>query len=265
MAWCCLLLAACTPAPMPKYVSDEAHAGVLPAEVELPARLREPGRHDFEVPLDGGRTGSVTVSVPDAPDPGAVVVFLHGALPRVLAKLPDPREHTRHLLTCLVEPGLRALNPVIIAPRNEHGRWWEASEAELVLGLAVAARRLWPAASRRMVIAGYSNGALATWYFARLYPQHFVAAIPIASNESVIGETPLPVYAIHGTKDELFPLVPVRAAIDRLRARRGRVTLREKYRGTHLKPCSYAPELRDAADWLEARALAGRHPSADGS
>ena len=88
----------------------------------------------------------------------------------------------------------------------------------------------------------------------------------------MIGESPLPLYAIHGTKDELFPIQPIRDAISGIRARGTDVTFHEKYRGGHMKPCSYAAELRDAAEWLEQRVLveAGRpaelpSPGATGS
>jgi predicted esterase len=154
------------------------------------------------------------------------------------------------LIECLLAPALGELRPLIVAPHGESGQWWEPDDTALVLGLARAARRRWPQASPRTVIMGYSNGGIGAWYFARLYPQHFTAAIPIASNHTIVGETPLPVYAIHGTRDELFPVGPLRSAVEALRQQGGNVALNEKYRGTHLAPCSYREQLSGAAAWL---------------
>lgn len=117
-----------------------------------------------------------------------------------------------------------------------------------MLGLAVAARRRWA----RVVISGYSNGGLGTWYFARSYPVYFAAAIPIAFNDTVVGPTPLPVYAIEGTNDELFSSELVRGKVTALADRGFAVSLHERYRGSHLKPCSYVSELTGASAWLDA-------------
>ena len=105
------------------------------------------------------------------------------------------------------------------------------------------------------MILGYSNGGIGTWFFARLYPEYFSAAIPMAFNDTVVGESRLPIYSIQGTKDEQFEFAPVRAAVQALIARGQDVTLDEKYRGTHGAVCSYVPELSRAGRWLEQRVL----------
>ena len=81
------------------------------------------------------------------------------------------------------------------------------------------------------------------------------ATIPIAANETVVGHTPLPVFAIHGENDEVFSIDAVRAAVEAL-ARDGQdVTFAVKYRGTHMAPCSYVAELRAASLWLSTHAF----------
>jgi hypothetical protein len=231
--------------------------GVTGAVVDLSPITWSPGLADYELAVAGQGKRVVSVWLPEAPDPRALVVLLHGAVvPRPGHQHSDALGPTRELLRCLAAPALRRLDPIIIAPGSPTGQWWRREETELVLGLVLAARERWPLAGSRSVITGYSNGGIGTWYFARLYPEYFAAAVPMAFNETIAGETPLPVYAIMGTKDELFQFPAVRDAVQALSRRGGDVTLDAKYRGTHLAVCSYVPELSRAALWLEQRVLA---------
>lgn len=63
-------------------------------------------------------------------------------------------------------------------------------------------------------------------------------------------------YAIHGTRDEVFPIAGVRESVRALEQDRRDVRLIEKYRGGHYDPCSYEPELAGAKVWLAQRGLA---------
>lgn len=177
--------------------------------------------------MAGQAQRSVSLWVPDTDRPRSIVLFLHGRVvrrqsrrsgyvPRVepahqrgAVPLPgggrlDGEHQARGALPCLVAPGLEALAPVVLAPISPHGEWWHESDTELVLGLAQAARRRWPEAAARSIITGYSNGGIGTWFFARLYPEYFSAAIPMAFDDTIVGPPPLPLYAIMGAHDELF-------------------------------------------------------------
>jgi hypothetical protein len=242
--------------PSPPEPELQVTGGVTGAVVDLSHINWSPGLADYELAVAGQGKRVVSVWLPEAREPRALVVLLHGA---VVAR--PGRQHAdalgpmRELLRCLAAPALRALDPIIIAPGSSTGQWWRREETALVLGLVLAARERWPLAGARSVITGYSNGGIGTWYFARLYPEYFAAAVPMAFNETIAGETPLPVYAIQGTKDEQFQFPAVRDAVQALIQRGRDVTLDAKYRGTHLAVCSYVPELSRAALWLERHVL----------
>lgn len=236
--------------------------GVTGAAVELSAITWTPGIAEYELPVAGQGARAVTVWIPEASEPRALVVLLHGAvLKQGGHKQPDLRGPARLLVRCLAAPALAGLNPIIIAPGSPTGQWWRREETELVLGLVLAARDRWPQAGAHSVITGYSNGGIGAWYFARLYPQYFAAAVPMAANATIAGETPLPIYAIHGTKDETFAFPAVRDSVQALIQRGNDVTLEAKYRGTHRAVCSYVPELSRAGLWLERRVLSRRESS----
>jgi poly(3-hydroxybutyrate) depolymerase len=231
-------------------------AGVAPSAVDLGDTRWQPGLSEerWNVGAQGQR--SARLWIPDAPRPRSVVVLLHGAIVKVPGQRGmEPDAATRALITCLAEPALNELAPLIIAPHSVDGLWWKATDTEFVLGLVAAAQRRWPELATRSVIMGYSNGGIATWYFARLYPEYFSAAIPMAFNESIAGPTPLPIYAIQGERDELFPIAPIRAATSALQAKGFDVTLRVRYRAGHMNPCAYEPELALAGQWLERHAF----------
>ena len=262
MACSCTVLAtyvqSCHPPPPEPGLDPEVRvaAGVAPSAMDLESTPWRPGlaEEHWEVAAQGER--SARLWIPDAPRPRTVVVLLHGAIVNAPGQRGRGAESaTRSLITCLAEPALSELAPLIIAPHSADGQWWKAADTEFVLGLVAAARRRWPELATRSVIMGYSNGGIATWYFARLYPEYFSAAIPMAFNESIAGPTPLPIYAIQGEKDELFPIAPIRAATSTLRAKGFDVTLNVRYRAGHMNPCAYERELALAGQWLEQHAF----------
>jgi poly(3-hydroxybutyrate) depolymerase len=244
----------CRPAEPPAEPEVTATAGLPPSQVDLSAIEWQPGARVVELAVEGRASRSAEIWIPNAPAPRSVIIVLHGTVSKAQRET-GARAQTHRLVGCLAAPAFQPLDPIIIAPHSATGQWWSPDDTGFVLGLITAARRRWPEIGPRSVISGYSNGGLGTWYFARLYPRYFVAAVPMAFNDRIVGQSPLPIYAIQGTKDEQFAIEPVRAAVRALQARGQDVALHEKYRGTHLAACSYVPELSAAAHWLESYAF----------
>lgn len=271
-------LAACLPPPSESKPPGTlwVTAGIPPATVDLAPVVWRPGLSEYTLAVAGQGQRGVTAWVPDTSGPRALVVFLHGRVvrhgrlrtgfvPRVEpahqrrsvpmpdGSLLDGERQARGALPCLVAPGLGALAPLVLAPISTDGEWWKSADTELVLGLVQAARRRWPEAAARTILMGYSNGGIGTWYLARLYPEHFSAAVPMAFNDTIVGSSPLPIYAIHGADDELFDAKAVGRAVRDLQRTGQELSYDEKYRGSHYQPCSYVPELKRAASWLAER------------
>jgi predicted esterase len=218
---------------------------VPPALVDLGAVQLEAGPATASVTVAGQGTRELGLWLPEGDGPHPLAIFLHGAGGggRLLG--------STGIVTCLVAPALEPMHPIIVAPVSaSSGQWWTEADIGFVLGLIDAARQRWPIAPEKPLLVGYSNGGIGAWFFARQYPERFSAAIPMAANDTIVGPTPLPVYAISGDKDELFPIADVRRAIAAARAAGQNVSLHEKYRGTHTQACSYVPELEAARDWL---------------
>jgi poly(3-hydroxybutyrate) depolymerase len=231
---------AATPAEGAAPANDGKARAVAPAAVDLASITLEEGVSKITVNVDG-KDRDVVVSVPEGPKPWPLVLFLHGA---------KGAGGSQKIIKCLVKPGLESVSPLVIAPASEKGEWWTNDDAAYVLGVVEAAKRDWPVRADHVVVTGYSNGGIGAWAYARLYPDTFSAAIPIAGNDTIIGETPVPVFAIHGSLDAQFPLEPVRQNIDKLKQAGFDVTLTVRNRAKHMDPCKYEDELEMAAEWL---------------
>lgn len=206
------------------------------------------GIHDIESHLDDGRTVRYTLSVPaTAPADGRqpLLLILHyGGAPT--------RFYGRPLLEYLLEPALRALAPVCLAPEVLGGQWSAEENEAYVMQLLEAAITAYGVDRQRVVIAGYSMGAMGTWHLINQYPDRFCAAVPIAgfpSNELVC---PLPVYAFHSAADELFPLATLTASVAALASAGRPIMLAEADVRGHYDVNGYAGALAVVPAWLRS-------------
>jgi len=232
--------------PAPNADRNLVARPATPAVVELSHVGLAPGVHAESVSVDGHKR-TITLVVPEHLDgrkaSAPLVIHLHGLAGR--AALDVVRDWAL--------PAFAALHPIFVVPHCTDGQWWKPEEGAFVLGLVDAAKKHWPVDPHRVVVMGYSNGGIGAWYFARLHPEHFSAAIPMASNDSIIGPTSIPVYAIHGERDEVFAIDGVQRKVTTMQAAGVNVTLRVLPRCRHVdvSACAYKAELRAAASWLE--------------
>lgn len=237
-----IVLIACAPTRPTSAPSSAAADREGAAAVSLEQVALTPGTSRVSVHADGSpRELMLLVPKGDTSKPRPLVIFLHGA---------NGANALDQLAQCLLEPGLTPISPIILAPVSSSPHWWAGADARFVLGLVEAAVRSWPVDGRRVVVTGYSDGGIGAWSFIRLYPETFSAAIPIASSHTIMGATSRPVHAIHGDQDELFAINSVREQAELLQGEGSDVVLAVKPQGKHFDACSYAVELRSAAQWL---------------
>jgi len=221
-------------------------ADVAPLAVDLRRVSLSPGLRWINVPSPAPVQRRMVLVVPEDIDRGGsrpLVIFLHGGSGG--AKLPERLE-------CLVAPAFAPVAPIIIAPQAEGGEWWNPPDTAYVLGLADAALRDWHVDAKRVVVMGYSNGGIGTWFFARLYPERFSAAIPMSSNHAIVGQSPLPIHAIHGSHDRLFDVEKVRERVQALKQAGFDVSLDVREGGQHEDACGYERQLEVAVAWLQS-------------
>ena len=96
----------------------------------------------------------------------------------------------------------------------------------------------------------FSILAAAAWALWPGEPEIFSAAVPIAGRPVADGKLRMPVYAIHGRRDEVIDLEPTRQAIDVLRAEGVNAQLVIIKWATHYETRRFAASLTGAVEWL---------------
>src|SRR5688572_21282158 len=77
-------------------------------------------------------------------------------------------------------PGLRDLDPIMVAPDVPGSNWTDSRSQAAVLALMDAVAREFAVDARRVAVVGFSMGAAGAWYLPSRHPERFTAAIVIA-------------------------------------------------------------------------------------
>lgn len=152
-------------------------------------------------------------------------------------------------------PGLRALDPIMVAPDVPGRSWAEPGSERAVLALVEAMTAEFAVDRRRILIVGFSMGAAGTWYMAARHGDRFTAAIVLAgrTEEPVASLAKIPTYIIHSQADEVVPFDQAQAraaALERL----GRPVRFEALTGvSHFDMGAYVDALGRAGEWVTER------------
>ncbi|MDC9722686.1 MAG: dienelactone hydrolase family protein [Urechidicola sp.] len=158
---------------------------------------------------------------------------------------------------CLVEPGFATMDAIIVSPNSNGIQWYEELNIVQVLALVEMVTVNLDVDATRTVVMGYSDGGNAAFFFSQYYSSLFTAAIPMAtsyatsSQSGVVHQFAKPIYAIHGSDDELFSLATTQGYIDDSVAAGSDITFVVADGLTHFNSCDYVPYLQNAVAWLE--------------
>jgi predicted peptidase len=119
---------------------------------------------------------------------------------------------------------------IVIAPQCPWNTWWPELTDPLDQLLLNCADTL-PIDHQRLYLTGLSMGGFGSWYLGTLWPERFAAVAPICGGGLVFHGFPRrverlkdkPVWAFHGAKDDVVPLVESQKLVDALRENGGAV------------------------------------------
>ncbi len=156
------------------------------------------------------------------------------------------------MLESLVEPALRDLDAVVVAPDCPSSSWTTKESEDAVLALLDTVAEIYGTDRERVVVTGYSMGGMGTWQLVSRHPDRFSAAIPMAGSPrnadlDAVARTPL--YAIHSRTDEVVPLTPTSDAVARLKKAGARAEL-VVVDVPHYESVRFEPHLKKAIEWL---------------
>ncbi|MBP7799892.1 MAG: prolyl oligopeptidase family serine peptidase [Thermoanaerobaculaceae bacterium] len=199
------------------------------------------------VPASGQR---YTIVIPGGYSPGKpvpLVLALHygGTVTPYFSK---------PFLVNLVEPALRKLGAIIVAPDCTAGRWTEPQAETDVLVLLDHVRASWAIDPARTLITGFSMGGMGTWALAARHQELFTAALIVAGRPqegSAEVAWRIPLYLIHSRNDEVVPLGPTAAIAKVLDDKGVKVKLVVVDGVTHYQVPAFVPYMRAAIPWIE--------------
>jgi predicted peptidase len=160
-----------------------------------------------------------------------LVLFLHGAGERGT----DNMSQLRHCVPDILRWTRSGHPAFVIAPQCPAGRWWVPVDLETMtpagpeepnarldalmelLDELLAAHPIDP---DRVYLTGISMGGFGTWSLLAGHPDKFAAAIPVCGGghpDAAKTFPHVPVWAFHGAKDEVVPVLRSREMIDALR------------------------------------------------
>ena len=211
----------------------------------------KPGTQDLELKITEDVTYSFRVIFPDVDlsQDWPLILTLHG----YSAGHPDAHKQT----ACYVEPGLEDMDVIILSPNGGAEDWETLQNDDQLRILIQLSTQYWPVDISKIVVSGYSNGGNGSWYYAETQPGIFSAAIPLAAGYSIVKpdgtgrKINIPMYVIHGSEDDLFPLDTVQRWANLSIQAGSDITFVVAEGLGHYTPCEYVDYFKDAAAWLE--------------
>jgi predicted peptidase len=158
-------------------------------------------------------------------------------------------------LTNLVLPALGGLAAIMVAPDCPGEGWTDPLSEAAVLALIRQVQKDYPVDGRRLLITGYSLGAIGTWNLALKHPDLFSAAIPVSGMPPqgiVVGPAGPGFWVIHSEADELFPLEAVRKFVHFCEAQGLSIQLHPVAGLSHYKYDTFVPALKEAVPWVKS-------------
>jgi predicted peptidase len=152
-------------------------------------------------------------------------------------------------------PGLRELNPIMVAPDCPTRAWSDPAAEKAVMALMENMLSEYSIDRRRILVIGFSLGGRGTWFMESRHSELFTAAIVMAgtTDEPLEGLGRIPTYIIHSRDDQVVPFVQAEqraAALERM----GRPVKFEALEGLgHFDMGGYSAALRRAGSWVVER------------
>jgi predicted peptidase len=208
------------------------------------------GIYEKTLTLEDGKILRYALSIPKS-------LSTDGSVPLVVALHYGGRVtpyYGKEFLTLLVYPALERLGAVMVAPDCPARGWDNPYSENAVIALINQIKKNYTINDKKVLITGFSMGAIGTWYMTARHPHLFTAAIPISGmpNPSIIGKNlDMPVYVIHSRADEIFPIKQVRETITKLKARCSSIKLIILDRISHYQTGFFVESLRRAIPWIK--------------
>lgn len=198
------------------------------------------GRKTYDFTMDNNKKWKIRLSIPEIKKDEKVplIIALHWA---------GKKDTYKEYSDCLAFPALEFLNGIIVAPSDDGFHWIHKKNERRVIKLIKQILKYWPVDKQKVIITGYSNGAIGAWHYSKKYAKLFAAAIPVAGFYKKPSKVKVPLYILHGEKDELFNSKLVETSIKKSVKKKTKIIYKILPKYTHFTGCSYTEELKKMA------------------
>lgn len=150
----------------------------------------------------------------------------------------------------------RGLNAALLAPDCPYEDWSDSRSGKVVLDLLKTICEQYATDPSRILITGYSMGGIGSWLIAAENQMDFRGVLPIAARppESVVDITwTIPIYIIHGERDEIFPINHTRKVAEKLIENGADVRMVAIEGTSHFETHRFISHIMDAVPWIQDR------------
>jgi predicted peptidase len=149
-------------------------------------------------------------------------------------------------------PGLRELDPIMVAPDSPTRSWTDPVSEQAVMALLDAMIGEYAIDRQRILVVGFSLGGRGAWSLPARHPDRFTAAIVMAARSDEPPErlARVPTYVIHSRHDEVAPFAPAMRLAGDLE-RMGRTITFDAVAGVrHHDMAGYLDALQRGGRWV---------------
>lgn len=164
--------------------------------------------------------------------------------------------YSRGFMEVLPLPAFKDMGAIIAAPDCVYNGWDNPDSEKAVIRLTDVLKKNYPIDKNRIALTGFSMGGIGTWYLAQRNPHIFCAAIPLSSSINANAlklNRDMPVYIIHSTGDEIFPVKAVKEMAGKLKQQGIDVHLEIIEGISHYHTGRFVDALKKAAQWLRKK------------
>ncbi len=215
---------------------------ILVTDESVQSILLKQGVQEIVFDLDNGAQFKFMAYAPEDIKNPPLILALHWAGDETTYQTYGP---------CQAIDGFKDSGAIILIPSSAGGIWWDQSMYDLMVDLIDKTVKHWNVDREKVAITGYSNGGSASWLYAEVGYNVFSAAIPICGSYGSSPKFDIPIYAIHGENDELFPFTSTEQVVQGSIAKGSDITWIKAAGRSHFEGCMYKEYVQAASEWLK--------------
>ncbi len=200
--------------------------------------LLQPGDRRYTIAIPANYTG-------ERPVPLVLSLHFGGTVTAFYGKV---------LLNMTVEPALRELGAIIVAPDCNGDGWTDPQSEADVIDLLDHVYETYNIDPQRTLVTGYSMGGRGTWHMAARYPERFTAAVVMAGappTDALDIEWQVPIYAIHSRDDTVILFERTEPIVTQLQEQGVPVEFVVLEEVGHYDMAIFVELLQEAIPWIE--------------